>query len=85
MRIDIELGSNGLTIDDMGRWYGADVLSTFGESLDELWDNAVVYYCDQDGGEGPEFSIGEFDLKTYCDFRDAIKAEYQKELARSKK
>lgn len=39
--------------DDSGRWRSYD-LETFGDTLDELLDNAIYWQTDQDGG-----SLGE--------------------------
>lgn len=56
--INIDLSSYGWDIDDSMRWLGVDSLETEGSTLSELLDNCVIFTCDQDGGEGPQFEFG---------------------------
>ena len=56
---EIDLSDYGLTKDDQPWWLGYDCLIAEGNTLDELLENAEVYLTDQDGGEGPNYSIGD--------------------------
>lgn len=56
--INIDISDLGVEYRDCGPWrsYG---LETYGATFEELWDNAVVYETDQDGGELDCYGAGE--------------------------
>ena len=72
--IEIDLYDHG--IDDPhyeGMWRGASHLVASGNDLDELCEGAIVYWCDQDGGEAGETEPTD-------EMCEMIKIEYFKQL-----
>lgn len=73
----LELGG-----DDMSSWHrhnrflSADSLQTFGDTLDELVENACICTADQDGGEGPQVALTDMSdsqIKMYtASIKDAM-------------
>lgn len=47
----IEIDTNGVECDDYGQWANYGLITSGGNTLDELLDNAIVDVVDQDGGE----------------------------------
>lgn len=47
-------------------WYDYDMVIAEGETVQELLEDAAVFTCDQDGGEGPSVKLEELeeDIKT---------------------
>lgn len=54
MYIEIDISSYCIDNTDRGYWRGADCIISEGDTLDELLDNALIYWTNQDGGEAGE-------------------------------
>lgn len=76
MYIEIDISDRCIDDSDHGYWRGASTLVSEGDSLDELLDNATIYWSDQDGGEAGE-SEGDDD---WC--AELIQTEYYKKIAK---
>lgn len=68
MVIMIDLRHQGITIEDRGRWEGADVLLATGDTLQDLLGDARVFFSDQDGEETRDLGLDDFT----GDRRDAL-------------
>jgi len=78
MIIEIDVSDTGISKDDQPRWEGVDTLVAEGETLDELLDDAEVFFRDQDGGETNSWKIGEFTKSQYEMFEKLITDEFNK-------
>ena len=78
-KMDIDLDGYELN-DHFGSpaYLGAASVSTEGDNLLDLLDNAIIWTADQDGGEGPEISLSEAPNDLYCQVARLIRKE-QKE------
>ena len=58
----IELDLEGFDItgfEDRYNWLGATSLVAEGDTLEELLEDAHIFTSDQDGGSGPDFTLGD--------------------------
>lgn len=54
----------GINYQDCGVWRSYQ-LETYGDTMEELWDNAVIAEIDQDGGELDCYGMGEAPSDVY--------------------
>ena len=78
--IELDVSDLGIDASDGGFWRGADMLVAEGDSLDMLLDDAVVYLCDQDGGEAGEWGIGDFPMSIYMQLVSEVEKAYYAEF-----
>ena len=48
---EIEVAELGYSDSDENGWTNAEFIEVYGNTLDELFENAIVHYSNQDGGE----------------------------------
>jgi len=70
----IEVGELGYADSDENGWRNPEFIEAWGNNLDELFDNAVVHFNDQDGGE-KGFQAADEDW-----MQNLIAEQYYKEL-----
>ena len=74
MRYNIEVDNLELDMSDnydIG-WHSGDILSTDGNTLEELLDNAVVFCTDKDGDWSHEYKLGDLNTEAYLSLCDTI-------------
>jgi len=74
--IEVDISGMGITL-DTPRWMGAESLVAEGDTLEELLNNASIWFYDQDGGEGPCLSIDHLNSSQYEIMVELIKENFK--------
>jgi hypothetical protein len=76
--MEIEVNDLEVMYQDSGAWRSY-ALATFGETVDQLVENASIYEIDQDGGELNSYDLGDASGEVYDSAMSWIVHEFEKE------